>query len=127
MTSNAFQSTTLGNGFYMMILEGDLSALYYGSFFGGTTALSEEHVDGGTSRFDKNGIVYHAVCAGCGGQQNFPIYPNAASVVGPTNNSSNCNLGVFKFDFGLPVKADFTYTPACAPANIKMNNFSHTV
>jgi gliding motility-associated-like protein len=127
VTSNAFQSTTLGNGFYMMILEGDLSALYYGSFFGGTTSLSQEHVDGGTSRFDKNGIVYHAVCAGCGGQQNFPIYPNAASVVGPSNNSSNCNLGVFKFDFGLPVKADFTYTPACAPANIKMNNFSHTV
>ena len=127
VTSNAFQSTTLGNGFYMMILEGNLSALYYGSFFGGTTALSEEHVDGGTSRFDKNGIVYHAVCAGCGGQQNFPIYPNAASVVGPTNNSSNCNLGVLKFDFGLPVSADFSYTPACAPANIKMNNHSHTV
>lgn len=127
VTANAFQSTTLGNGFYMMILEGNLSALYYGSFFGGTTALSQEHVDGGTSRFDKNGIVYHAVCAGCGGQQNFPIYPNAASVIGPTNNSSNCNLGVFKFDFGLPVSADFSYTPACAPANIKMNNFSHTV
>jgi len=127
VTSNAFQSTTLGNGFYMMILEGNLSALYYGSFFGGTTTLSQEHVDGGTSRFDKNGIVYHAVCAGCGGQQNFPIYPNAASVVGPSNNSSNCNLGVIKFDFGLPVKAEFTYSPACAPANIKMNNFSHTV
>ena len=127
VTANAFQSTTLGNGFYMMILEGNLSALYYGSFFGGTTALSQEHVDGGTSRFDKNGIVYHAVCAGCGGQQNFPIRPNAASVVGPTNNSSNCNLGVIKFDFGLPVKAEFNYSPACAPANIKMNNFSHTV
>lgn len=127
VTGNAFQSTTLGNGFYMMILEGDLSSLYYGSFFGGTTTLSEEHVDGGTSRFDKNGIVYHAVCAGCGGQQNFPIYPNATSVVGPTNNSGKCNLGVIKFDFGLPVAADFNYTPACAPASIKMNNFSHTV
>lgn len=127
VTSNAFQSTTLGNGFYMMILEGNLSSLYYGSFFGGTSTLSREHVDGGTSRFDKNGIIYHAVCAGCGGEQNFPIYPNAASVVGPTNNSSNCNLGVVKFDFGLPVKAEFTYTPGCAPTNIKMNNFSHTV
>lgn len=127
ITSNAFQSTTMGSGFYMSILEGDLSAQHYGSFFGGTTSVSNEHVDGGTSRFDKNGIVYHAVCAGCGGNQNFPIRPNAASVVGPTNNSFNCNLGVFKFDFGLPVTADFSYTPACAPANIKFSNFSHTV
>ena len=28
---------------------------------------SAEHVDGGTSRFDKDGIVYQAVCAGCSG------------------------------------------------------------
>lgn len=127
ITSNAHQSTTQGNGFYMMILEGDFSALYYGSYFGGTTSLSEEHVDGGTSRFDKNGIVYHAVCAGCGGQQNFPIYPSASAVVGPTNNSSNCNLGVFKFDFGLPVNADFSNNSVCAPGTVNFTNLSHTV
>ncbi len=127
ITSGAFQNSTLGNGFYMAIFEGDLSALYYGSYFGGTTSVSEEHVDGGTSRFDKNGIVYHAVCAGCGGNNNFPIYPNASSVVSGTNNSSNCNLGVFKFDFGLPVNADFTYNSVCAPGAIKFTNLSHTV
>lgn len=127
VTANAFQPTALGNGFYMMILEGNLSAQYYGSFFGGTTTQSEEHVDGGTSRFDKNGIVYHAVCAGCGGNQNFPIFPNATSVAGPTNNSSNCNLGVFKFDFGLPVNADFTSTSVCAPGQVTFTNLSHQV
>lgn len=127
ITSNAFQSTNQGNGFYMMILEGDFSALHYGTYFGGTTSTSEEHVDGGTSRFDKNGIVYHAVCAGCGGAQNFPIYPNASSVVSGSNNSANCNLGVFKFDFGLPVNADFTSNSVCAPGNVSFTNLSHVV
>jgi gliding motility-associated-like protein len=127
ITANAFQSTTMGTGFYMMILEGDLSAQYYGSYFGGKVSSSKEHVDGGTSRFDKNGIVYHAVCAGCSQQQNYPIYPNAASVVGPSNNSSNCNLGVFKFDFGLPVNADFSFSASCAPATVLFTNLSHTV
>lgn len=126
VTANAWQSTTFGKGFYMMILEGDLSAQYYGSYFGGTTSISNEHVDGGTCRFDKNGIVYHAVCAGCGGNQTLPIYPTG-TVVGPSNNSSNCNLGVFKFDFGLPVNADFSFNTSCAPASVQFTNLSHTV
>lgn len=127
VTANAYQSSTLGNGFYMMILEGDLSQLFYGSFFGGTTALSDEHVDGGTSRFDKNGIIYHAVCAGCGGQNNFPIFPSASAVVSGTNQSSNCNLGVLKFDFGLPAKANFSSSTNCAPGNIQFTDLSHIV
>lgn len=127
ITANAYQSATLGNGFYMMILEGDLSQLFYGSFFGGTTALSDEHVDGGTSRFDKNGIIYHAVCAGCGGQSNYPIFPSASAVVSGTNQSPNCNLGVLKFDFGLPVKANFSSATNCAPGNIQFTDLSHTV
>ncbi len=127
VTSNAFQPTTLGNGFYMMILEGDLSAQYYGTYFGGTTAASEEHVDGGTSRFDKNGIVYHAVCAGCQGNNNLPIFPSLTAVAGPTNNSSNCNMAVFKFDFGLPVNADFSSNAVCAPGTVVFNNLSHEV
>jgi gliding motility-associated-like protein len=127
VTSNAYQSSTLGNGFYMMILEGNLSQLFYGSFFGGTTALSDEHVDGGTSRFDKNGIIYHAVCAGCGGENNYPIFPSASAVVAGTNSSPNCNLGVLKFDFGLPVNANFSSSTNCAPGNIQFTDLSHTV
>ena len=42
----------------------DMSNILYGSYIGGP--VSDEHVDGGTSRFDKNGIVYQCVCAGCG-------------------------------------------------------------
>lgn len=88
----AFQTTTDGSDFYLMVLEPDAIALNYATFFGGS--LSNEHVDGGTSRFDKNGNVYQAVCAGCGSHDDFPTTPGAWS---NTNNSTNCNLGVFKF------------------------------
>jgi gliding motility-associated-like protein len=54
-------------------------------------------VDGGTSRFDKDGSVYQAVCAGCGGNSDFPTTPGAWSA---DNLSSNCNIAVFKFDLG---------------------------
>ena len=91
----AFQSTTDGNDFYLMVLNMDAASILYATFFGG--GISSEHVDGGTSRFDKNGIVYQAVCAGCGGNSDFPTTPGAWS---NTNNSTNCNLGVFKFGVG---------------------------
>ena len=97
LTADAFQSTTDGSDFYLMVLEPEAIALNYATFFGG---LSSEHVDGGTSRFDKNGNVYQAVCAGCQGQQDFPTTPGAWS---NTNNSFNCNLGVFKFNLSQPV------------------------
>jgi len=97
VTADAFQTTTNGSDFYLMLLEQEAVALGYATFFGGA---SSEHVDGGTSRFDKNGIVYQAVCAGCGGQ----TYPTTPGVWSNTNNSTNCNLGVFKIDFEQAVQ-----------------------
>lgn len=102
VTNDAYQSTTDGSDFYLMVLADDASAIRYGSFFGGTAG---EHVDGGTSRFSKKGLIYQAVCAGCGGSSSFPTTSNAYS---RANRSQNCNLGVFKMDFNLPiVVADF--------------------
>ncbi len=96
-TPGAFQTTTDGSDFYLMVLEPEAVALNYATYFGGPT--SHEHVDGGTSRFDKNGNVYAAVCAGCGSNDDFPTTPGAWS---NTNNSFNCNLGVFKFALTQP-------------------------
>lgn len=93
ISSDAFQSSTSGNDFYLMTLSADLSSFLYGTYLGGSQ--SNTHVDGGTSRFDKRGIVYHAVCAGCGGFSDFPTTENAWST---TNNSQNCNNAAFKFD-----------------------------
>jgi hypothetical protein len=94
VTADAYQKTTQGSDFYLMVLNGDATELMYATFLGGN--FSSVHVDGGTSRFDRTGIVYHAVCAGCsGGFDDFPTTPGAWS---RTNNSGNCNNAAFKFD-----------------------------
>ncbi len=98
VTPNAYQPSTTGSDFYFIVLDENATGLIYASFFGG--GVSAEHVDGGTSRFDPDGIVYQAVCAGCGSYDDFPTTPGAWS---NTNNSNNCNMGVFKFDV-----SDFT-------------------
>ncbi len=95
ITSDAFQSTTDGSDFYLAVLNSSATQLVYGSFLGGSS--SAEHVDGGTSRFDKSGSVYQAVCAGCQNNDDFPTTPGAWS---STNNSFGCNLAVFRFDLG---------------------------
>lgn len=121
ITADAFQSTTDGSDFYLMVLEADASAITYATFFGGNQ--SNEHVDGGTSRFDRTGKVYQSLCAGCGNNDDFPIYPEDAW--SPTNNSFNCNNGVFKFDFNLPIViANFTATNVCLPDPVTVNNLS---
>ncbi len=120
ITGNAFQSTTDGSDFYLMVLDKDATGLLYATFFGGSS--SAEHVDGGTSRFDKDGNVYQAVCAGCGGNSDFPTNSGAYS---QTNNSTNCNLAVFKFNvdviFALASTPQATY---CWPNPVSFTNAS---
>ena len=106
VTDSAFQTITDGNDFYLAVYNEQIDSLEYATYFGGSQ--STEHVDGGTSRFDKNGVVYQSVCAGCGGNNDFPIYPNPGAV-STTNNSPNCNNAVFKFDFKRPIlSAEFS-------------------
>ena len=125
VTSNAFQNNTDGNDFYLMILDDALDTLIYGTYYGGSQ--SAEHVDGGTSRFDKKGVIYQSVCAGCGMNSDFPIKPNPGAV-SPTNNSSNCNNGVFKFDLDFPIiLADFDAPWAGCNNNISFTNLSSSL
>ena len=122
ISNDAYQnSSTDSSDFYIIVIEDDASGFIYGSYFGGDQ--SSEHVDGGTSRFDRKGKIYQAVCAGCGNNDDFPIYPSGA--VSSTNNSPNCNLGVFKMEFELPyVLADFEQPPlGCEPMT---HNFINT-
>ncbi len=116
-TPNGLQLATSGSDFYFMVLSQEAQSILYATFLGGT---SPDHVDGGTSRFDKKGIVYHAVCAGCGGNSNFPTTPGAWS---QTNNASNCNLAVFKF--GINNIQTLVSVPApyvCIPNSYQFNN-----
>jgi gliding motility-associated-like protein len=105
-------NTVIGDDFYLMILDQNASNLLYATFFG--SPVANNHVDGGTSRFDKKGTVYHAACS-CRDSNRFPTTPGAWSVINrgdvPGNSDPNdgCNNVAFKFDLdGL--KADFNIT-----------------
>ncbi|GAA3923662.1 gliding motility-associated C-terminal domain-containing protein [Hymenobacter algoricola] len=98
VTNNAIQRTSDGSDFYLAQFTPGMQGLEYASFFGENGGRGE-HVDGGTSRFDKRGIVYQAVCAGCGSSSAFPILAGV-NTYSTQNNSSNCNNAAFKMDFG---------------------------
>jgi gliding motility-associated-like protein len=132
VTPNAYQPTTDGNDFYIMVMNETASAITYATYFGSPT--DEEHVDGGTSRFDKKGVMYQSVCAGCANSvtgyrpdQNFPTVP--VNVVSHTNNSPNCNNAIFKLDLNLPlVIADFIAPPSvCDTFNYQFVNTSKII
>lgn len=89
---------TDGDDFYFFVLERDAKSQLYGSFFGQKGGNTGEHVDGGTSRFDRNGVIYQAICANCGGGAQFPT---TAGVWSPTNGSKQCNLAAIKIAFNL--------------------------
>jgi len=100
VTPDAIKPTTDGLDFYFFVMEKDATRQLYGSFFGQQDALntgSHDHVDGGTSRFDENGVIYQGICANCNGGQ-FPTTPGTLS---PTNPSRRCNLAVVKINFDL--------------------------
>ena len=123
-TPGAFQTTSPnGSDFYFIVFQKNATALAYATYFGGNVA--DEHVDGGTSRYDVNGVVYQSVCANCGGLQNFPVTPGAFSTV---NGSSNCNNGLFKFDFlvsnAVVAQFNFNSSSLCTPAAVSLNNLS---
>ncbi len=121
VTANAQQATTDGQDFYLMLLSSDASALEYATFIGGTGERGE-HVDGGTSRFDKRGFVYQAVCGGCGATSLFPTTPNAWSSINPSNN---CNNAVFKFDFNIVTARAGDNETICATGEpIQLTGFS---
>lgn len=123
-TSGAYQTTTDGSDFYFFVLQKNAASLLYATFIGGPQ--SQEHVDGGTSRFDKQGVIYQAICEGCGGLSDLPTTPTAWST---TNNSSNCNNALIKFKFDLLITiASFNIAPAvnvgCAPFSCTFQNTS---
>ncbi|HTJ52818.1 MAG TPA: gliding motility-associated C-terminal domain-containing protein [Cyclobacteriaceae bacterium] len=133
VSADAYQKQTTGNDFYLMVLDTDASAFLYGTFLGGNTSVT--HVDGGTSRFDKKGIVYHAVCAGCGGYSDFPSVNAAAGhATNAARNGAGCNNAVFKFDLATlratlqtnSVELDHPgLDTVCYPASIVFQNLSN--
>ena len=128
ITSDAIQSSTDGNDFYLGVLDPGARKLIYATYFGGTQ--TNDHVDGGTSRFDKKGVVYHAICGSCPSDgtrfiNDIPTTPNAAF---PTNLSPRCSNATFKLDFQITyaLEAIFTANPkqGCMPLDVQFTNLS---
>ncbi|RZK47449.1 MAG: PKD domain-containing protein, partial [Pedobacter sp.] len=105
ITPDAIKSVTDNRDAYFIVLKRDVSAVLYGTFFG-QDGGEGEHVDGGTSRYDQQGIIYQAICANCFGGNVVPItrpYPTTPGVVSPVNGTGGqaCNLGAVKISFNF--------------------------
>jgi gliding motility-associated-like protein len=109
-------STTTGT-FYLGVLDPLATNLQFASYYG-----NANHVDGGTSRFDKSGTVYQGVCS-CTTSGILNTTPGAYA----ENQLPFCDIGVFKIDFDVPtVTAASIALPTnsgCAPFDV---NFLYT-
>ncbi len=120
------QTTTDGFDFYFIVLGPAMTSLRYATFYGrvGTGGLGE-HVDGGTSRFDKAGVIYQGICANCGGPGSAP-FPTTTGVWASTMPSPNCNQAGLKIAFNIgPVDVNITAGPTtsgCAPLTVNFFN-----
>lgn len=136
ITSDAFQTTTTGSNYYFMILEKGAKSLLYATFFGASAPPTPEgevgdHLDGGTCRFDKNGIIYHTACSCLPRQgQSVATFP-IKNAYQPRHQSTNCNMAAFKFsidalkaDFEIKNESNRVVTEVCSPAKINFNNLS---
>ncbi|MEO8404951.1 MAG: PKD domain-containing protein, partial [Chitinophagaceae bacterium] len=100
VTPDALKASTDGKDFYFFVMKRDAQGPnpLFASFFGQNGGFTD-HVDGGTSRFDKNGVIYQGVCANCGGGVPFPTTPGSWAPSKPA--SAFCNLGMIKVAFNL--------------------------
>jgi gliding motility-associated-like protein len=104
-TPDAFKSRTDNRDMYFIVIRKDASSLLYGTFFG-QSGGEGEHVDGGTSRYDAQGVIYQAICANCYGSRPAPItvpFPITPGAVGPVNGTGDqdCNLAAVKMAFNF--------------------------
>ncbi|WP_235906023.1 DUF7948 domain-containing protein [Ginsengibacter hankyongi] len=103
------QTDASGSDFYFFVLKKDAASQLYGTFFGqedppegvNNPLTFGDHVDGGTSRFDRNGVIYEALCANCFRTVSF----NGSFGVWSSRNlataGGECNLGMLKIEMNF--------------------------
>jgi gliding motility-associated-like protein len=121
-----------GQDFFFFVLKKNAESQLFGTHFGQSGGFGD-HVDGGTSRFDANGIIYQAVC-GCGTVNNplnrFPTTPGVWSGTNNTPNSDGCNEAAIKIEMnfagiGASVKATINGvidTIGCVPLTVRFTD-----
>ncbi|MGL4597793.1 MAG: PKD domain-containing protein, partial [Bacteroidia bacterium] len=119
VSGNALQPTTDGSDFYLLVLQKDAVAMTYATYFGANGGW--EHVDGGTSRFDPNGIVYEAICQGASNMT------TTATAYSPNNLANSFDVAVFKIDFqavGVNATANASADTVCVNQVVTYTNGS---
>lgn len=143
VTPDAIKGTpdATGSDFYFFVLKKNAASQLYGTFFGQDDPVDDpnnpktfgDHVDGGTSRFDRNGIIYQAICANCFKGVAFPGTPGSWSPTNQAAGGGKCNLGMLKIEMDFTgieagVRASINGVPydttGCVPI---MVNFSDTI
>lgn len=134
VTPDAIQGRTDNQDFYFTVIKRDAESQLYGTFFGEQGGTGE-HVDGGTSRFDANGVIYQAICANCGpvGEKpRWPVTPGAwcCNTGWAPSSGGGCNLGALKISFnyagvGASVRSFLDGnldSTVCAPATVEFRD-----
>ncbi len=111
-----------GSDFYFIVLKKDAGSLLYGTYFGQDDPVDSrdplgkrttgDHVDGGTSRFDKSGVIYQTICANCLRTVNFFGTPGSWSTTNNATGGGECNIGMLK------IKMNFAGVEAGPQASI---------
>lgn len=133
VTADAIQPNTDGGDIYFFVLEKNAVGQLFGSFFGVNSlafpAYFNDHVDGGTSRFDPKGAVYIAICACV--NSNGAAYPVTSGVVGPSKPPAIgggwpfCNLAALKINFnlgGVDGEVQANDTVGCVPLTVNFTD-----
>ncbi|MFT3825253.1 MAG: PKD domain-containing protein [Chitinophagaceae bacterium] len=123
--------------FYFIVIRKDAASRLYATFFG-QTGGEGEHVDGGTSRYDEEGVIYQAICANCFGSRAGTIsspFPTTPGVWAETNGTGDrgCNLAAVKIAFnfagvGTGVKSfvgGVADTLGCVPFTVEFRDTIH--
>jgi gliding motility-associated-like protein len=129
VTSNAVKPVSDNRDFYFIVLQKNASALLYGTFFGqnDNDRSISEHVDGGTSRYDQNGVIYQGICANCNGNASSP-FPTTIGAWATVNGAGTigCNEAAVKIAFNFAgvaaglrasVNGRLYDTSGCVPLN----------
>ena len=136
VTRDALKAVPDESDFYFIVIKRNASQLLYGTFYGQNGRFGE-HVDGGTSRFDQNGIIYQAICANCRASDSpkpqWPTTPGAwccSSGRAAATSGSQCNLAALKISFNFAgvasgvrafINAVFD-TTGCVPLRIQFRD-----
>jgi gliding motility-associated-like protein len=132
ITAGALKNHTDNMDFYFFVLQRNAASQLYGTWFGQDGELGD-HVDGGTSRFDKQGTIYEGICANCYSAKlnptNVPTTPGTWSPQNGTGGQA-CNFMAVKIAFNFAgVGADLhSYingvpdSAGCIPLNVYLSD-----